>query len=65
MKNNDPILNFLKLQGYTGEQLKIAYDKLKKENITLNQLITRFVKKVDDNPNSLSCHKCTDRSFQK
>jgi hypothetical protein len=65
MKNNDPILNFLKLQGYAGEQLRIAYDKLKKENVTLEQLITRFVKKVDDNPNSLSCHKCTDRSFQK
>jgi hypothetical protein len=65
MKNNDPILNFLKLHGYTGEKLRNEYNKLKKSKITLQQLIDKFVQKVDENPNSLSCRKCVDRSLTK
>ncbi|MDR2369816.1 MAG: hypothetical protein LBD63_04275 [Mycoplasmataceae bacterium] len=58
MKNNDLILNFLKLQGFSGQKLKSEYTKLKKNKITLDQLISKFIEMADANPNAVSCNKC-------
>ncbi|MDR0675322.1 MAG: hypothetical protein LBF36_03610 [Mycoplasmataceae bacterium] len=65
MKNNDPIFNFLKLHGYVGKKLQDEYNKLKKDKITLQQLINRFIKTADTNPNAISCNKCIDKVIVK
>ena len=65
MKNNDPILNFLKLRGYTGIKLKTEYAKLKNAKVTLPLLIETFIKNADNDSNSISCHKCVDRYLKK
>jgi hypothetical protein len=63
--NNDPILNFLKLHGYSGKKLQDEYAKLKKDKITLQQLIDKFIQTADTDPNSISCNKCVDKNFTK
>jgi hypothetical protein len=65
MKNNDPILNFLKLHGYSGKALVEAYNKLKKNKVTLQQLIDQFIATADTNPNTISCNKCVDKTLDK
>ncbi|MDR3329857.1 MAG: hypothetical protein LBS76_01120 [Mycoplasmataceae bacterium] len=60
MTKSDQLYALLVARGYSGNELKKQYTKLKKQGMSVDQLIQDFIRQADKDPNSVSVRNCSD-----